>query len=82
MASAFILSAALLGSAVTVAGDTCSAASLLPAYSHNDYRNRRPLLDALELGFRGVEADVFPVAPDPGALGIRGRRNLQRVREL
>src|SRR5687768_2782427 len=31
----------------------------LPAYSHNDYLNRRPLLDALDLGFRGVEADVF-----------------------
>jgi len=34
---------------------------LLPAYAHNDYRNARPLLDALALGYRGVEADVFRV---------------------
>lgn len=33
----------------------------LPAYSHNDYRNARPLADALALGYRGVEADVFLV---------------------
>lgn len=31
----------------------------MPAYSHNDYLNRHPLLDALAMGFRGVEADVF-----------------------
>jgi len=31
----------------------------LPAYAHNDYLNDRPLLDALSLGFRGVEVDVF-----------------------
>ncbi|HEY0928663.1 MAG TPA: hypothetical protein VGE27_01985 [Gemmatimonas sp.] len=31
----------------------------LPAYSHNDYERARPLLDALSLGYRGVEADVF-----------------------
>jgi hypothetical protein len=41
--------------------DTCITPSLVPGYAHNDYRNRRPLLDALELGFRGVEADVFRV---------------------
>ena len=33
----------------------------LPAYSHNDYENARPLTDALSLGFVGVEADVFLV---------------------
>lgn len=32
----------------------------LPAHSHNDYWRPRPLLDAVELGFRSVEADVFP----------------------
>ncbi len=32
-----------------------------PAYAHNDYLNARPLLDALETGLRGVEADVFLV---------------------
>ena len=31
----------------------------LPAYAHNDYKNRKPLWDALRLGYRGVEADYF-----------------------
>jgi len=46
---------------VAVGADSCATVSLLPAYAHNDYRNRRPLVDALELGYRGVEADVFRV---------------------
>jgi len=33
----------------------------LPAYSHNDYLNARPLYDALSLGYQGAEADVFLV---------------------
>ncbi|MGD9545928.1 MAG: hypothetical protein AB7V45_00140 [Candidatus Krumholzibacteriia bacterium] len=33
----------------------------LPAYAHNDYLNDRPLQDALDGGFRGVEADYFLV---------------------
>jgi len=33
----------------------------LPAYAHNDYLNERPLLDALALGYKGAEADVFLV---------------------
>lgn len=33
----------------------------LPAYAHNDYANAHPLTDALALGFRGAEADVFLV---------------------
>ena len=33
----------------------------LPAYSHNDYLNAHPLYDALSLGYKGVEADVFLV---------------------
>jgi hypothetical protein len=39
----------------------------LPAYSHNDYEQAHPLADALTLGFRGVEADVFLVG---GALRV------------
>ena len=34
---------------------------LLPAYAHNDYLNPRPLVEALELGYRGVEADYYVV---------------------
>lgn len=38
---------------------TTSAPATLPAYAHNDYENDRPLERALELGYRGVEADFF-----------------------
>ncbi len=31
----------------------------LPAYAHNDYRNTRPVEEAISLGYLGVEADVF-----------------------
>jgi hypothetical protein len=41
------------------AGDPCVRSPVLPAYAHNDYANPRPLHEALELGFRGVEADVL-----------------------
>lgn len=37
----------------------CPAGPMLPAYAHNDYANPHPLSDALELGFRGVEADIL-----------------------
>lgn len=33
--------------------------AVIPAYAHNDYQNDRPLTEALELGFRGVEVDFF-----------------------
>lgn len=41
----------------------CSSAQvpLRHAHSHNDYLHQRPLLDALELGFCSVEADIFLV---------------------
>jgi len=31
----------------------------LPAHAHNDYNHERPLFDALENGFRSIEADVY-----------------------
>src|SRR5687768_16686239 len=43
---------------IAVAQAPCPRGTL-PAYSHNDYENERPLDDALSLGFRGVEVDVF-----------------------
>ena len=52
---------AVLQSIAWVALLSGSPDTLLPAYAHNDYRNARPLLDALELGFRGVEVDYFLV---------------------
>ncbi|MCK5137459.1 MAG: hypothetical protein KAR19_16865 [Bacteroidales bacterium] len=30
-----------------------------PAHAHNDYNHEHPLFDALENGFRSIEADVF-----------------------
>lgn len=45
---------------VAQAQDACPRAAL-PAYSHNDYENARPLHDALALGYRGVEADIVLV---------------------
>lgn len=32
---------------------------MIAAHSHNDYEQRRPLLDALALGYRSVEADIW-----------------------
>lgn len=34
---------------------------LLNAHAHNDYEHERPLMDALDLGFTSIEADVFLV---------------------
>jgi len=31
----------------------------IPAHAHNDYMHERPLFDAMENGFRSIEADVF-----------------------
>jgi hypothetical protein len=55
---------ALLTAAAVVPVDTCGSSTLLLGYAHNDYHNRRPLLDALTLGYRGVEADVFRVGQE------------------
>jgi hypothetical protein len=48
----------------------------LPAYSHNDYRNARPLEEALSLSYRGVEIDLLLV---DGELRVgHDRREAQR----
>lgn len=49
----------VLQSVVLVTAMVGSPDTSLPAYAHNDYRNTRPLFDAVELGFRGVEVDYF-----------------------
>ena len=43
----------------TRAPDVGSGFALRRAHAHNDYEHQRPLLDALELGFGSVEADVW-----------------------
>lgn len=35
-----------------------SASDLLPAHSHNDYEQARPLSEAFELGFKSIEVDI------------------------
>ena len=60
--------------------DSCTTSFILPAYAHNDYRNRRPLQDALALGFRGVEADVFRVGTE--LVVGHERSSLQPIRTL
>jgi len=47
-----------------LAAEAGSGAALRPlpqAHSHNDYEQKRPLLEALDHGFCSVEADVFLV---------------------
>jgi hypothetical protein len=41
--------------------DLPNVVPLKRAHAHNDYQHPRPLLDALELGFTSIEADVFLV---------------------
>jgi len=49
----------VLQSVVFVAAMAGAPDAPLPAYAHNDYLNARPLFDAIELEFRGVEVDYY-----------------------
>ncbi|KLU02462.1 secreted protein [Rhodopirellula islandica] len=50
---------------ISSAQEPGSAAAAHPqAHAHNDYLHERPLLDALDNGFRSVEADIFLVEGD------------------
>lgn len=66
-----------------IAAETPVPRPLLQAHAHNDYLHKRPLLDAIEHGFCGVEADVFLVngellvAHTP--LELRPERTLQKL---
>jgi hypothetical protein len=64
----------------TVAQVPCPDSAPLPAYAHNDYANTQPFWDALNLGFRGVEVDLFQVNGELVAAhdrqGIRPGRSL------
>jgi hypothetical protein len=66
MVNRFVLLLVLLTSSAALAAEVAHAVvkPLSEAHSHNDYLHRRPLLDALEQGFCGVEADVFLVDGD------------------
>jgi hypothetical protein len=64
----------------TAVSQECSVPPLLPAYAHNDYRNRHPLQDALALGYQGVEADYVLVNGE--LLVAHGRGDALRGRTL
>jgi glycerophosphoryl diester phosphodiesterase len=55
-----ILFPLLLGLFLSAFG-TKGAAPLINAHAHNDYEHKRPLFDALDHGFCGVEADIHLV---------------------
>ena len=52
----------------------------IPAHAHNDYEHERPLFDALEHGFRSVEADVFAVGDS--LYVAHNRKDIQQGRTL
>lgn len=56
------------------------AEPLCNAHAHNDYEHDIPLLDALELGFTSVEADVYPV--DGELLVAHNRSDVAKERTL
>ncbi|MGI8619288.1 MAG: hypothetical protein ACR2L6_09410 [Gemmatimonadaceae bacterium] len=58
--AAFAIAGGGIASRATGAERQCPRGSL-PAYAHNDYENPRPLQEAVERGFRGVEVDLFLV---------------------
>lgn len=53
---------------------------LIRAHSHNDYEHARPLLDALEHGFCGIEADIWLV--DGQVLVAHDRQAVKTTRTL
>jgi hypothetical protein len=52
----------------------------LPAHAHNDYMHERPLFDALEHGFRSIEADVFALGDS--LYVAHDRKDIQQGRTL
>lgn len=56
--------ALFLAAVLAMTSLTAAAADVKPlpqAHAHNDYEHQRPLLDALDHGFTGVEADIWLV---------------------
>jgi hypothetical protein len=76
----FVLLMPPAGLAPPAGTPSCPPAPDLPAYSHNDYANPRPLFNALELGYRGVEVDVVLMGDQ--LVAAHERRSAQRGRTL
>ena len=79
-----LASALVAALALAAAGEEKRPVKPLPqAHAHNDYEHPRPLLDALDHGFCGVEADVYLVG-DELQVGhtrrdLRPGRNLEKL---
>ncbi len=56
-----LVALAFQSAALAAPASTPSPSPKLQAHSHNDYLQKRPLLDALDQGFCSVEADIFLV---------------------
>lgn len=62
IAARLMLAAGLSTFALQAGGQTLTVGPLLKnTHSHNDYEQKRPLAEALEQGFRSVEADIHLV---------------------
>lgn len=59
--AALSMSVALGASFIGASNAAQPVAPMVQAHSHNDYLQKRPLLDALDQGFCSVEADIFLV---------------------
>jgi len=78
--SGWALLSLLLGTLAAEAGSGAALRPLPQAHSHNDYEQKRPLLEALDHGFCSVEADVFLVE---GSLWVaHDRKDLRPGRTL
>ena len=68
-AFAFAMALALILPASSPEGQTISSQTsslgLERAHAHNDYEHPRPLFDALDHGFKSVEADIWLVELQP-----------------
>ncbi|EMI27713.1 phosphatidylinositol-specific phospholipase C/glycerophosphodiester phosphodiesterase family protein [Rhodopirellula europaea] len=64
IAVCFVSLATTMCSAQTSASNSTVRPSHPKAHAHNDYLHERPLLDALDNGFRSIEADIFLVDGD------------------
>jgi len=69
-----------LASLVGAADPPKTPTPLAHAHAHNDYEHKRPLLDAIDRGFCGVEADVWLV--DGKLLVAHDRENVKPERTL
>src|SRR6266478_168041 len=72
---------ALIADSVPLSNAPPPVRPMTVAHSHNDYEQRRPLLDALALGYRSVEADILL---RDGELWVshKGRSFVGTLREL